>query len=132
VITIKRYINVFLFGIIGGGARYLIELLVVSPSGFPYSTLGINLVGCFLFSILIDYIPARFSLSNATATGMSAGLIGSFTTFSTFNLDAVKLIVHHQLTFFIIYLFCTIFGSLLMNWTGQRFSQKLRRQMEVW
>ncbi|MGO3548999.1 MAG: fluoride efflux transporter FluC, partial [Paucilactobacillus nenjiangensis] len=56
VITIKRYIAVFLFGIIGGGARYLMELLIVAPNGFPFSTLLINIIGCFFFSIMVDYI----------------------------------------------------------------------------
>lgn len=131
VITIKRYIAVFLFGIIGGGARYLMELLIVAPNGFPFSTLLINIIGCFFFSIMVDYIPKRFALSSTVATGLSAGLIGSFTTFSTFNLDAVKLVVHHQLAFFAIYLFCTIFGSLLMNLTGRKVSRRLLQKLEV-
>ena len=121
--VIKRYLFVFLFGIIGGCLRQL----VLKPICH-----AVNLVGCFCFVMVMEYLPQRFSLNSDLVSGLSAGLVGSFTTFSTFNLDAIKLLIHGQFIFFSIYLVITILGGLGIIKLSQNFSQHLLNKRGDW
>jgi CrcB protein len=82
---------VALGGAIGAVARYLTGLgaLRVMGPGFPFGTLTVNIVGSFLMGVVavlvIDKSGARFS------PFLMTGLLGGFTTFSAFSLDAVSL-----------------------------------------
>ena len=52
--------------------------------------------------------------------GIGTGLVGSFTTFSTFSVETVTLIQHETWTLAILYVFLSLFGGLLMSWLGYK------------
>jgi CrcB protein len=76
-----RFIWVGLAGAVGSIARYAIGINV-DQARFPWATLGINLSGAFLLGCFLTLALGRVSV--AVMTPVAVGLIGGFTTFSTF------------------------------------------------
>lgn len=87
------FIYVCLGGIFGALGRYLVSIF--TPKYFshsrPYvSTLIVNGLGSFALGIMVHLFEG--SLHNSMLVGITVGVIGSFTTFSTFALDCIKFI----------------------------------------
>ena len=80
-----KILAVALGGAIGSVGRYLTALAVesISTSKFPYETLVANLIGCFLIGLLWGYFE-RLSISNEFRLFLFTGVLGGYTTFSTF------------------------------------------------
>lgn len=87
-----KILAVALGGAIGSVARYLTSLAVESytTSRFPYETLTANLVGCFLIGLLWGYFE-RLSISNEFRLFLFTGVLGGYTTFSTFARENIQL-----------------------------------------
>lgn len=87
-----KLLAVALGGAIGSSGRYLISLAVesMSNSKFPFETLAANLIGCFLIGILWGYFE-RLSISNEFRLFLFTGILGGFTTFSTFARENIQL-----------------------------------------
>ncbi|WP_407495105.1 fluoride efflux transporter CrcB [Pseudooceanicola sp. MF1-13] len=88
---IQTLIYVALGGAVGASARYLTGLAAIRimGPGFPWGTLVVNVIGSFLMGVLVVAL-AQFS-ANRFAPLLMTGLLGGFTTFSAFSLDAVTL-----------------------------------------
>lgn len=86
-----KILAVALGGAIGSSGRYLVSLAVdsVSRSRFPLETLTANLVGCFLIGLLWGYFE-RMSISSEFRLFLFTGVLGGFTTFSTFARENVQ------------------------------------------
>ena len=82
-------VSVAIGGALGASARYLTGLaaLRLLGAGFPWGTMTVNVVGSFLMGVLFVVLPQGGRLSPLVMTG----LLGGFTTFSAFSLDAVTL-----------------------------------------
>ena len=80
---------VFLGGGIGASMRWLLSASAVRLLGaaFPAGTFAVNLIGCFLMGLVVEYWSCRANLRLFLTTG----LLGGFTTFSSFALEAVLL-----------------------------------------
>ena len=75
---------------IGGAARYLVSLLMKGiGKGFPWATLVVNLVGCFLIGLLWGLFGRTASEGSNWALFLTVGLCGGFTTFSTFSKEVL-------------------------------------------
>lgn len=86
---------VALGGAIGAGCRHLVGLaaLRLLGPGFPYGTLTVNVVGGLLMGILAGYFALRFHGGGGQELRLflATGVLGGFTTFSAFSLDAMLL-----------------------------------------
>ena len=86
---------VVLGGGIGAGSRHLVNLaaLRLFGSGFPLGTLAVNVVGGFLMGVLAGYFALRYSGESGQGVRLflATGILGGFTTFSAFSLDALLL-----------------------------------------
>lgn len=87
------YIAIAIGGTLGCWARYAMANLVQTIYGrdFPYATLSINLLGSFLMGFLFIETLERLTVSPAIRTGILTGVIGGFTTFSTFEMETLLL-----------------------------------------
>lgn len=86
-----KILAVALGGAIGSTGRYLTSLAVgsVTNSRFPYETLTANLIGCFLIGLLWGYFE-RMPISNEFRLFLFTGMLGGFTTFSTFARENIQ------------------------------------------
>jgi fluoride exporter len=88
------YVAIAVFGILGCWARYGMTNLVQTIWGrdFPYATLSINVGGSFLMGFLFIETLERLTISPELRTGILTGFIGGYTTFSTFEMEALLLV----------------------------------------
>ncbi len=85
-------------GAIGASARYLMMSQIGHWLGmaFPYGTLAVNALGSFALGALIEVMALVWSPSQALRAFLVVGVLGAFTTFSTFSLDVIYLVERHQ------------------------------------
>ena len=86
-----KILAVALGGAIGSTGRYLTSLAVesYSSSRYPYETLAANLIGCFLIGLLWGYFE-RVTISNEFRLFLFTGILGGYTTFSTFARENIQ------------------------------------------
>lgn len=79
-------------GAIGASGRFAIGLAMQSFGfrAFPFATLTVNILGSFFMGLLLAYTQQQ-SLSETTRLFLGVGLLGAFTTFSTFSVEVVTL-----------------------------------------
>jgi len=90
----RGIIAVALGAAIGGVLRYVIGQFFLQRlgPGFPYGTLFINVSGCFLIGIIAELVATRaFGVTTTVRLFATTGILGGYTTFSTFSLDAITL-----------------------------------------
>ncbi len=102
-------------GFIGAVSRYLMTMLInrMSTGAFPVATLVINILGSFLIGLLTQVVPNLYPNNKRLLLFLTTGILGGFTTFSTFSLDTVNLYQNGNTTFAIMnviisVLFCVI------------------------
>jgi CrcB protein len=112
--AVMGFILVFIGSGIGGALRHGVGLLsfrLLGPN-FPYGTLAINIVGSGLMGLFVGLF-ALFDIGGQDARlFLTTGIIGGFTTFSTFSLDAVTLWERGQHMAAIGYIFASVALSL--------------------
>jgi CrcB protein len=82
-------------GAIGSVVRYLLSVAAIERFGpaFPYGTFAINVAGSFLIGIVAQLALSRaFGVSPEVRVFLAVGVLGGFTTFSSFSMEAVTLI----------------------------------------
>lgn len=90
-----NFLFVALGGAAGAMARYAISLIPVK-TGFPILTLITNIMGALLIGFIVGVTSGREDISENTVLFWKTGVCGGFTTFSTFSLEAFKLIEKKQ------------------------------------
>jgi len=118
---------VALGGAIGASARHLLGgamLRAVGPS-FPYGTLCANIVGSFLMGVLVAWLAARASGDSAMRLFLGVGLLGGFTTFSAFSLDAVLMLEKKAYGPFMAYVGGSVALSILALMFGLMLARKI-------
>jgi fluoride exporter len=96
---LKSYILVALGGAIGSVSRFVISELFASKtnSSFPWATLLINLLGCFLIGLLLGLSQRyQFASHYSLRSFFIIGLCGGFTTFSSFSAETMRLFQSSQ------------------------------------
>jgi CrcB protein len=87
-----------LAGSVGALSRYGLSTLVLHISGdkFPFGTLTVNVLGCFLIGFVMHIAQTTEILSEDIKMAVTVGFLGALTTFSTFSLETYKYIEDSQ------------------------------------
>ena len=92
------YLIVFIGAGIGGALRHGVNVAATRlfGFGFPYGTLIVNVTGSFAMGLLAGFFAYRAGIPQHLRLFLTTGILGGFTTFSTFSLDAALLIERHS------------------------------------
>ena len=109
---------VFLGAGLGGVLRQALNLAVpkMQGDGFPWATFFINVSGSFVMGLVAGWLAFRAheGLGRNVQLFVATGVLGGYTTFSTFSLDAIKLIEREQIGLAALY----VGGSVLLGIGG--------------
>lgn len=119
-------IAIIVGGLVGGLLRYAFETLVPTPMSLPLGTLTVNLLGCFLLG-LIYFIADEKEWPSWLRLGFGTGLVGAFTTFSTFSLELSELAGAH-LIWAAVYGLVSIVGGIILVMMGEWLGATLLRK----
>jgi len=91
---VTRVVLVALGGAIGSVARYGVGALAAQLFGaaFPFGTLAVNLTGSFLIAVIMHVALAGTAISLEMRIFLTSGIMGGFTTYSSFNYETLALI----------------------------------------
>ena len=109
-------------GFMGALLRYGVSGFIQSWSksiNFPYGTLAVNLLGCLLIGMLSQVAEVRGVISSEARSFIFIGLLGAFTTFSTFGNDTVSLFRDGENLLSYIYIGLHLVLGLSAVWLGQ-------------
>jgi len=104
------YFAIAVGGTLGCWARFAQTQLVQAVYGrdFPYATMSINVIGSFVMGFLFVETLERLTLPPALRTGILTGVLGGYTTFSTFEMETVFLVEGGELVKAALYVFLSV------------------------
>lgn len=116
----KDYLLVFLGGGLGATARYWMSAAVYRwlPTDFPYGNLVVNILGCFLIGLLMATSEERFLIQPSLRVFLAIGILGGFTTFSSFSYETVSLLRDRELFLASVNVLSTVLGCLSATVVG--------------
>ena len=123
-----KILLVGLGGSAGAIARFLLSGAVYQLSGnhwFPFGALLVNLVGCLAIGLIMGLIQERELLSPELSLFLLVGVLGSFTTFSTFGFESIELFKESHPTMGLLNIGAHVFLGLLGVWAGLTLARAL-------
>ena len=113
-------------GFIGATLRYLssLGLSKIYATSFPFSTFLINFLGCFLLGMLMS-LGITNTESFPAKEFLVIGLLGGFTTFSTFGLESYKLIETGELITAFSYMVASVIAGIFGIWLSQFLTKQI-------
>jgi CrcB protein len=123
----ERFLWVTLMGALGTGTRYLVGVWVARrlQTTFPYATLFVNLVGCFLISLVLELALIRANFSPTLKLALTTGFMGGLTTYSSFNHESTRLLLAGATTTALINISATLLGCFLAGLLGATLARQL-------
>ncbi|MCY4639779.1 MAG: fluoride efflux transporter CrcB [Chloroflexi bacterium] len=108
-------------GAVGALLRYALRELLppIADGRIPVATLAANIAGSFLLGLLGGIMLQRAAIPAELRLGVTIGLLGAFTTFSTFSGETVDLLRGDQWPFAMLNVVLSVSGALLALWAGQ-------------
>jgi CrcB protein len=107
-------------GAVGSVLRFWVSTWVYALLGrsFPYGTFAVNILGCFTMGFLFVLFTDRLSDSVILRAGILIGVLGGFTTFSTFSIEAFNLIEQGETLKSLLYMFASLILCVTGTWLG--------------
>lgn len=108
-------------GFIGASLRYATGLFVgrfITDAQFPYGTFVVNMLGCLLIGFLAGLTDSRELMNDTSRAFVFTGMLGAFTTFSTFSYETMGLLQNGQTSPALTNLGLQIVLGLLAVWAG--------------
>jgi len=122
----KYTLFVALGGALGAVARFWVAEFthLFFERGFPIGTLIVNVVGSFLMGLFAIYLFHKLSFNEELRSFMLIGILGAFTTFSTFSLDTIELVINGNIGFAVMNVTLSVILCILAAgfgvWLGYR------------
>ncbi len=122
-----NFLAVALGGATGSMLRYIGVLFTIKIVGaMPYwATLGINLIGCFVMGLFSLLVLQRTDWPEPVRLALTTGLLGGFTTFSSFSFDAGRLIDNGTYGMAIFYITASVAGGIAAFFLGQHIAGRV-------
>jgi CrcB protein len=116
----ERLLWICLAGAVGTGTRYLVSVWAARTFGlgFPWGTLIVNVVGCFVMGAVMHVVLQSASLSPTVRLAITSGFLGGLTTYSSFNWETTKLFQDGLTTVAIANLGATLVGCFAAGLLG--------------
>ena len=122
--TPTSLVLVALGGALGSVLRYSLSVTLTGRyalASFPMATLLVNLIGSLLIGILFAFLLRENTVVHSQLKiFLGAGLLGGFTTFSTFSVESLALFQRGEITLLITYCVLSVFGGLALCFLGYR------------
>ena len=109
-------------GALGSISRYLLSawtLTLGKGIDFPYATLAVNLIGCFVIGFLSQLMETRSAWTPETRAFIFTGLLGGFTTFSAFGNDTINLLRDGRMYHALANVASNVIVGLALVWFGR-------------
>lgn len=123
-----KYLAVLLGGAAGTGFRYFLSAFIYSAlkqPTFPYANLIINVSGSFLIGLLAELSETRMLISPTTRVALLTGVLGGYTTFSSFSLETYALMRGGEWWLAILNAAGSVLLGLAAVWLGVLLAQSL-------
>lgn len=113
-------------GAVGAGARFeAFRLWPTPPGGFPATALWVNVVGSALIGLLMVSVEERWPHRRLVRPFWGTGVLGGFTTFSTYAVDIQRLVSHGHLGVALTYLLLTPVAAVIAAVLTARFARRV-------
>ena len=118
--ALVRVLSIGLAGFVGTLLRYWLSGVIARRYGetFPYGTLAVNLLGCFVIGFLFYIFYERALVNPALRTTIFIGLLGGFTTFSSYGLQTFTLLRDGELFLALVNVLASNVIGLALVWVG--------------
>jgi CrcB protein len=123
----QKIILIALAGLVGTLLRYWLSGFLARQYGetFPWGTMAVNLIGCFVAGALFVLTEERFLVSPTIRTVILIGLLGGFTTFSAYGLQTFALLRDGEFGLAMLNVVTSNILGLFMVWAGYVFGKVL-------
>lgn len=123
----EKYLFIGLGGFLGSIARFGLSTVVYRFAGesFPYGTLTVNVIGCFLIGLLMTVLQDRFIIQPNLRMFIVIGILGGFTTFSSFSFETFALIRAGNFIDAVMNSVYSVAGCLIATWGGYIIGKQL-------
>ncbi len=119
-------------GVVGALARYVMLLtLPITQGQFPWNTFIINVTGSAVLGFLLILLIEQFPKGRLARPFIGTGVIGAYTTFSTFEIDTLLLFRGHHLMTGVSYIIASLLSGLLAMWLGMS-GARMAIRVEQW
>lgn len=113
-------------GALGALARYAAgQIWPSAPGAFPWTTFWVNVVGCALMGVLMVLVTERYAAPPLLRPFLGTGILGGFTTFSTYAVDGDRLLRLDATGTALIYVAATLVAAGLAVWAGATVTRRL-------
>lgn len=115
-----RFLLVCLGGALGSGARYLLAGWMALRFGgnFPFGILLVNVLGSFALGCVMTLALRPPVMTPDLRVFLTTGVLGGFTTYSSFNYDALHFLAQGHIASSALYIGVTVLGCLASGWAG--------------
>jgi fluoride exporter len=116
----EKFLYIGIGGFLGSISRYWLSTVIYRKLGesFPYGTLSVNIIGSFIIGLLMSMFEERFLAQPELRLFLVVGVIGGFTTFSSFSFETVALIRAGNFLYAAMNVTVSIFVCLTFTWIG--------------
>ncbi|MFD0655064.1 fluoride efflux transporter CrcB [Streptomyces malaysiensis subsp. malaysiensis] len=113
-------------GVIGACARYGAALLwPTAPGSFPWTTFWVNVIGCGVIGVFMVIITDVWAAHRLVRPFFGTGVLGGFTTFSTYAVDIQRLVEDGRAGIGLLYLAATMLAALAAVWTTANLARRM-------